>query len=213
MSSAQIESWLNRDDDYNEGLSLYLRFGTNEFLKNLFAGGETTYNRNRLRKELLQLSDIASDANNIAPEANKLTQNINSITDEEYSRLPTAGIVLQKQWKEWYKEMNALRHQLPNPMTEQVRHEMALKIIDLDHKVREAWDKLDYWRKYGELPAEVNILDHLKSMREVDLVKRKNNLATYISKFSKDDSKADKLSAWKQEVLQIEQILNGSLQV
>ena len=121
MSVAQIESWLNRDDDYSIGTSFYLRFGDNDFLKNLFAKGESVYNRERLRKELFLIAEKFQSTEE--PVTAK-----NVITDDEFSRLPNEGKELQKQWKAWYSEMNALRHQLPNPMTESIRHEMAIKI-------------------------------------------------------------------------------------
>jgi hypothetical protein len=205
MSKIQIESWLSRDDDYQEGLSLYLRFGNNDFLKNLFAKGETVFNRSKLRKELTQIGEeIAED--------NQEKKTDRSFTDQEYARLPDEGKALQKQWKIWYSEMNALRHQLPNPMTETARHEMALRILKLDDNVREAWRKLDFWRSYGELPSQQpELIDYLKSLPVIDLVKRKNNLSTYLSKFKDDDSKIEKLLGWKTELLQIQQILDGAI--
>lgn len=202
MSATQIESWLNRDDDYNAGISFYLRFGDSDFLKNLFAKGESVYNRERLRKELFLIVERLQK--NQEPETAK-----NVITDDEYSRLSKEGKELQQQWKVWYSEMNALRHQLPNPMTARTRHEMAIKILELDGQVRNAWRQLDYWRTYGELPKASEGLDYLKTLPVIDLVKRKNNLATYISKFSKQEEKASNVEKWRIEFLQIQNILDG----
>ena len=202
MSVAQIESWLNRDDDYSIGTSFYLRFGDNDFLKNLFAKGESVYNRERLRKELFLITEKFQSTEE--PVTAK-----NVITDDEFSRLPNEGKELQKQWKAWYSEMNALRHQLPNPMTESIRHKMAIKILELDQKVRDAWRQLDYWRSYGELPKATEGMEYLKNLPVIDLVKRKNNLATYISKFSKLQEKASNVEQWRLEFLQIQNILDG----
>ncbi len=202
MSATQIESWLNRDDDYSIGLSFYLRLGKSDFLKNMLAKGESVYNRQRLRKELFAIVESLQQKKD--PEKPK-----NVITDDEYTRLPKEGKELQAQWKAWYSEMNALRHQLMNPVTEKVRHESAVRILALDQKVRNVWKQLDYWRAYGELPKSVEGLESLKSLPVIDLVKRKNNLATYISKFNKVEQKASQVVAWKSEALQIQQILDG----
>lgn len=206
MSKAFIDSWLNRDGDYEEGLSLYLRLGKSQFLKDLLAAGETAFNRSKLRKELLALSV------SLPPDFQEEKSISKVITDEEYSRMPQEGIELQSKWKKSYAEMNALRHTLLNPMTESKRHSLAIRILELDVEIRKAWSKIDYWRKYGELPKEIEDPDHLMQMPLIDLIRRKQNLATYISKFQKLESKTEQVAVWKSELLKIQEILeNGSI--
>ncbi len=206
MSKAIIDSWINRDGEYEEGLSLFLRFGNSQFLKDLLAAGETAFNRSKLRKELIALSDTFSDG------ANEEKKTAKAITDEEYKRMPPEGIELQSKWKKMYAEMNALRHSLMDPITESKRHSIAIKILELDVEIRKAWSKIDFWRKYGEFPKEVYTPDNLRQMPLLDLIRRKQNLATYISKFRDLPSKADQVSAWKIEMLKIQEILdNGTI--
>lgn len=198
MNYPKIEAWLNGYQDFQEGCSLFSNMSNNAFLKTLFAQGPTTFNRSKLRQELERI---------LAEKPVEVKSKV--INDQEYANLPDEGKTIQKEWKAQYAEMNSLRHQLTNPMTENARHDLALKILQLDSKVREAWRKLDYWRKYGEFPKLADDIENLKALPVLDLVKRKNNLATYISKFSNDTSKLEKIEAWKKEQLQIQSILDG----
>lgn len=198
MNFTKIEAWLSGDQDYQQGCALHSNLSNNAFLKAIFAQGPTTFNRSKLRQELERI---------LAEKPVEVKSKV--ITDQEYAELPEEGKAIQKEWKSWYAEMNSLRHQLTNHMTENARHELALKILYLDSNIREAWKKIDYWRKYGEFPKIADDIENLKALPVLDLVKRKNNLATYISKFSNDTSKLEKIEAWKKEQLQIQSILDG----
>jgi hypothetical protein len=202
VSKAQIDSWISNDGTYSEGLSLYIQHGDNDFLKSLFSKSETVFNRKKLRSELITLSEKLQEQPQTKGKA---------ITDQEYACLPPQGRDLQKQWKQWYARMNALRHKLMDPMTESVRYELALEILSLDEKIRSTWRKIDYWRKYGEFPREVDLETELNDLPLLDLIKRKNNLATYISKFKDNESKSERVLKWRQELLLIEKKIDAAI--
>jgi hypothetical protein len=71
-----IQSWLKNGSNYQEGLSLYSRYGDNNFLVSILQRSETPFNRQKLNTLLTELAEGAAPGNVADPADDHPSQKI-----------------------------------------------------------------------------------------------------------------------------------------
>lgn len=205
MANARIESWLgSKTKDYESGLQLYAEFGNDEVILHLLQSGKNSFTHSQLIESLRELAK----GDDPLPEVEEKEW---ALSEEEYASLPDAGKSSQKEWRAWYAEMKYLQARLDDPgKDDEYRLQLALKIVALDEQVRESWRKIAYWRKYGAWPGKPAVNYDAENMNASDLIRRRNTVRTYISKFGEDTQKQEKVKAWEAELLLLETKISES---
>lgn len=178
MAIAVIE-WLNSGKDYEDGVKLYERIGSNHYLKKLFASGQTSISAEKLENELLKLTDkVDVKTANSKPKSKPAEEKPKYIND------------INNKWKSLYKAANDERYyfkeRLKNGELSPSREsrEKALSILDKMESVRILWKNADEFEKTGIIPKE-NDQFNLSQMSIREIFTREKNLLTYITKCSK----------------------------
>lgn len=198
MPIPEIEHWLQGSRDYGIGVKLFEHFGQSNFLKQMFAKGETDFNQERLQDELRQLSEAV-------PDAQQAQVMFKIASSSEYDALPEQIKKLEQEKTEKFKRMAYLHSQLLNQKTDKQRYELAKEILELDRFLQDAWAKLDHYAEHGTMPAEEKI--EIKEASPTQQLIRRNNLRTYISKFEDDSAKQKKVIKWKAELKALDEKL------
>ncbi len=177
-----IQDWL-KSPLYWRGVELYQLYGESAFLKKLFSSSEDDYNREKLIAALQEIVD-----NEIVEEAIVI------------SNMPASLRTKLEQGKCLMDERAALKERLRvyyhQNTTAKVCKGVAFSILDINDKLNEIYDEERFFKSTGFLP-ERSPYDN-EALPE--LVKRRNNLRTYISR----TSNADKLEAFRKELFAIE---------
>jgi hypothetical protein len=174
-----LRSWLNSDKDYYRGAAIYLKVGDNQQLKNLFAKGPTDFTTRKLREELqsiyknlkvgqtpgqkVQPSKPQQHAGERSTELPTKTV-VNTATAEAPVN-PDLYQVCKAQADKGYKEVMNLRAELfalantddygETNTAEKIaqREPLALAVVKKWQTVSALYDKADYVRIHGKLPA------------------------------------------------------------
>lgn len=138
-----IAEWLN-NPDYWQGVDLYNKYGSSNFLKELFKSSKTNYNESKLFDELSKL-DISD---------------YDSISDEEIiiPILPANEyLVIQKklnyQLKHVYRAIDNNMFQLERAKSDKTRKEYAFQILKLQEQKNSIYRDLDYLEENGRMPV------------------------------------------------------------
>lgn len=158
-----VANWL-KTEVYDEGVKLYLKYGKDPALKNMFSEGQTDFKRKRLKSVLQEILN-----NYEKPTIKKaiITRQVehqpilasfgwpNPITDEVIRQLHNL-------WQPKYQELMNLQARIyevallaekgiPNKDFEACQ--MAHRILDLDDEIEEIYAQRDYYFSNGKLPA------------------------------------------------------------
>lgn len=204
-----IQRWLESDRDYATGLQLLKQNGGRNSLLTILAK-ETTYNRNRLARELLKIANRVPVA---APKAPKPQS-----AKKSSAVKPTISAV------DWPKELHPAVERLQK-LYQLVNHNHPLLdhfynisrkkafdiknlIVDCWQEIEEIWRILNYYRDHKViLPNKYNPDERHLPYDRARLMKRRFNLRTYISRDTKNPAKADKVKEWRKELQAIEKKL------
>lgn len=141
-----VKKWLVKRD-YDEGVALYLKHGTSDFLKKLFQSQKNDYTERKLHEELLKLvpnfvEEVIDEALPVEPTPieSKPKQNQFIITK------------LQHELKQIYRSIDNNRYQLLRATSNRTRKEYAFQILFLHRKKMSIYEQLDYYHENGVLP-------------------------------------------------------------
>lgn len=182
MLAVKVKEWLRADGAYTDGLDLLKQLSRNAFLISILEGGENLYNRIRLRDELEKYSAMLPEPTQAA--------------DHDFMMMPPEVQEVVKQAKAHFKAMKMQRDFLFSDDKE-VRRVAALQILSLSQLNKECWAKVEYWRKYKALPAEVST-EGLERIPVAELVRMRDLDRNYIWKHEK---KLEGLSGEKKQRL------------
>lgn len=202
-----IEAWINGDRNYDAGVMLYVLHGRNHNLKRVFQRGPDAYNIEKLASELEEIKhcggqlkmegvpvvEYRPDQEAFPPSAPDRSHLIVKEKPQKYNDL-------HKMWLDAYKKASYLQqNKLGMDLHKNVRAAAAKEIIEIfEHVITPCWDKLDYYNEHGTFPEDIN--DAKVYETPAEMLKRRNNLRTYITKFKDDPKKAIKIDAWKKEM-------------
>lgn len=150
-----LRRWLNGDRSYQVGVKLYLIYGDNQLLKNLFTQEhETAYKKQRLLdalQNLLRNKTILEEPGKEIMQANPL-----AVKEKVWPLEPINDPVikaLKEQWKPLYAEMMNLCHRLFDIQSDPERGQSAHRILDLDDQCDEIYAKRDHYLIHQSLPT------------------------------------------------------------
>ena len=220
MAIVHLTAWVDdRESSFEDGLRLYREFGSSSFLLKLFEKGETVYTRDRLRQELTTLSqEIIDNPGLLKKEKSSSIPKTVSMPPPAmvYQRPPvpedTSGYPEELQKKialkgSLYKKACWLHSQLLHMKTNDERKVAAELICKHFTQIDEVWQELDYYAEHKILKNSIGF--DFEKMSTYDLIKRKNNLRTYVSKHTGNEDKAAKLIEWAEQIRMIDQIIDN----
>lgn len=196
----QIDRWLATGCDYDEGATLYARFGSSGFLKNYFVStGLREVAGVKLKTELMalraaQAPDQRPPKENSPPSAQDLPEQVNE---------------LNRQLKSLLAKIAARHGDLVNATTDGQRFEIAQELVDMSKRRKEIWYALDHWKATGQVPGRPSWERNMPKLKEVvsqlspkEVVSRLLNIRSQITKakqaaekHSEDDNKREKYLA------------------
>lgn len=159
--NAALRNWLNGDRDYQVGVMLYLKYGDNQLLKDLFTKEyETNFKRERLIKEIRKLLQPNTIVTQQTPVEHKADSQVNCHPQNRWPDEPVSDPVikvLKDQWRIYFSEMMNLSHRLFDIVSDIERGRYAHRILDLDYLCDEIYYKRDYYLIHKILPDQKNI--------------------------------------------------------
>lgn len=159
-----IQDWL-ATPLYWRGVDIYQQFGESAFLKNLFASGEDDYNREKLISALQEMADqVIEDEVQVV---STMPASLRSKLDEGKSLMDERAALKERLRVYYHQDMDA-----------KTCKDVAFAILDINEKLNGIYDEERFFRSTGFLPERA-VFDQ-DSLPE--LVKRRNNLRTYISR-------------------------------
>lgn len=120
----QIQSWLDSDQDYDEGVNIYRKYGKDSSLHTIFEMTETSYTRRKLSEALTDL----------LPKKKEPTKT----EKQETTPKPVLELI---------RKRSQMHEFLFTTTAKSDRHELALQILAITKK-------LDRWYDHGELPQD-----------------------------------------------------------
>jgi len=214
----EIFSWLNSDQDYPSGLSLYDRCCRNSKLGRILRiGGATGKNRLTLAYELgKMISHLVSIPN---PTPGNFSDNPGTAEEKKPVQIPAIVIEeIRKDQKMIYKMLDALHASLPY-RDKMERCRIAFEILDLDDRLKEIYNRIDHYEKTGVLlkKPEITVKNSILGKDAGELIKRQYSVRTYLTRYKKlleeSDSLKDrdryqkKLDEYQQEMEEINKLL------
>lgn len=180
----EIINWLNGPRNFEEGLALYLKYGTSPSLKRILSiKGETKQNMDTLVYELGKLSrneDIPvrkvaikpRQVNNPVPAP--VADNKPALTQQLGSDIK--AIIETK--NRLFKQYVALFHQLEHFSNDE-RLKAALECLNIMDEVQRLWGVIDYHREHGILPptqiSNTPKESNINAMDKAQLIQYRNN--------------------------------------
>lgn len=170
MAIAEIDAWL-KNGDYFTAVQLYGRYGKDKFLVSLFSKGPSVYNRDRIRRELEKINQSTG-----LP-----TFPASYIPEGQYAALPTSIKEVKERKDILFKEARDLHSRLLL-MKPAERYKAKYRILDLWDEINDLWKLLDTYSATGKLPDPPDPVPIDPELSPVQLIGRRNNLRSYITK-------------------------------
>lgn len=233
-----IKNWLAGNKDFSTGRELYMKYGRNQNLRNLFMKrGPTRYNLSKLISELEAMAAGSRPMNNpalptvkfinsnVKTQAETMTKFSSSKADEaltsDFKRYtdPKNRKIDPEQLPEELKpvfikvgEMTRKRSFLHSTLeflpTDQDRKDVAEEIEKLSESIDSAWKKLDYFRDHGKLPEPKVKVEKFDS---ISLLQHRNNLRSQVSKLKRKEGTTEKIDELLAQIQEINDKLNAAI--
>lgn len=187
----EIEKWFEAEI-YYEGVQLYQKYGTNDYLKKFFNDGTERHRRALLSTELKELLE------QLILEAQ---QKADARPNELQQLLREAGSLMDERTALKERARQLIERKIDTP---QELGEIALEIMQrITPRLDEIFGLRDFYEANGYLPETAAIA--VQSISE--LYTRRNTLRTYLSRTTAKGS--PKRQIWFNELFAIEQKLKG----
>lgn len=201
-----LTAWLD-DPQYDTGVSLYKQLAGPGFMLKLFQAGPDDYNRAKLRTLLTEAHG------KLQAEADELTK---AMPDSLKNELAGAGLLMDE--RTVLKEKMRSRYNLGDSGSEELRA-MAYRILDIRDQLDGIFSRRTFFAEHGFLPGdEARPTD---PDTPTDLLKRRNTLRTYVTRYRKEFNAAPgdearkrvavKLRQYQTELTQVDQLLADAL--
>jgi hypothetical protein len=181
----KLEEWFEDGCPYQQGVELYAELGTNKALKTMLGFGETKYNARKLYEALQELQQTAN-----------LKKDQEQATEQKKKEATAAQ---DPRLLELYRERNVIHTLLSETPSESDRKRQAFKILSITDKVERILGVQE------EIPVKANTLPN----NPLELIKRRNNNRSYISKKKNQEKSPGEVQRRKDENEEIESILNN----
>lgn len=214
-----VQAWLDSERNYEAGRQLYEQLGDNARLKQVLGHGPNPYNQEALDWELTKLAkaDVTAAVALAVPLPAVLVESVPeslpSKPAKDYSADIARGallIPLGQARRLLYDERTQLHAQLEvlaeHGSQEDVRL-LAVRIMALSRELNANWKTDAYVRAHGQLPPPPAPAPGLNTLSPTELVKKRNNLRSQVSKLKKRPDRADDLAVAEATLSQVETLL------
>lgn len=206
FTESNFNNWKNNGEHFTEGVLFYKLHGSSLALISLFALGETSYSREKLRDALRAIASNQQQPNqkhDIRHVKNRTPINEKSVNDEvaDTSHIRNDLIIL-------YKQQSNLHSKMKVTTRKETRKKLAFEILDIGKKIREQQARKIYIETNGCEPPKTS-LDIEDITDRAHLYKMLTTNRAYISKYQKsaDIKKQKEANRRKKENKEIEKIL------
>lgn len=198
-----IEEFLNNaESNYQDGIKLLKKHGAKPALVTILSIRETQHNWDRLRDELHR---IYKDEAVAKPEKNRTKSQVTYTTDEVKYPEPLRPAV--RKLASLYAIVNHW-----HPQLDMLWNKDRKKCFEAKMAIQQSWDEIEriwrlvnYYNDHGViLPNKYSPEERYRPRDRAELVKRRNNLRTYISKHKKSAGKLVQVKEWEKELSEIE---------
>lgn len=198
----EAQEWLQSAKQYETGLEILRNAKGESIVWRLLAKGKSFYNCQRLEQEILALvkpaeQDLTPKPPTFSPAEERVSAPAN---------YPDALLPAYEQQRRLYAQVNHLHPLLDATynLDRKKAFEIKLALQNAWQEIEEIWRILNYWQenqvvlpnKYQEQGLET-ILD------KAQMLKRRNNLRTYLSKHQGNQKKALACQDWQRELNQL----------
>lgn len=233
-----IKNWLAGNRDWSTGRELYMQYGRNMNLRNLFMKkGPTKYNHGKLISELEAMVAGTRPMTNpglpqvrfVDGNAKAVTQTVTRFSSSKTDEALTSDFkrftdpknrkidpeLLPEELKpvfvkvgEMTRKRSFLHSTLEFLPTDQERKASAEEIEKLSADIDSAWKKLDYFRDHGKMPEPKVPVEKFDS---IALLQHRNNLRSQISKLKRKEGTAEFINELQSQIKEINDKLNGAI--
>jgi hypothetical protein len=213
-----VQAWLDSERDYEVGRLLYDQLGDNARLKQVLGHGPSAYNREALVWELQKLAkqvreplkDIGAPQSVVQVVIPPAPVQPSEDLSETFAKAELL-IPLSQARRPLYDERTLLHGQLEvlaEKGTQEEVRVVAERIMHLSRELNENWKKDAYVREKGHLPPPPAAAPGLETLSSAELLKKRNNLRSQVSKLKKQPHRADDLAKVEVTLNQVEALLN-----
>ena len=187
----EINSWLNSNQDYYQGVSIYNQYGNSPNQKRMFQnGGPTRRNNELLLYELKKLAKSSPIVQQIIRPSIKSEIKPVIIPKVEFTGtrvVTTDAAELKNQIIIKLKDRDQKHSVLELLPTDEIRRQYAFQILDLSDEIGEMYERLQHFEKHGVLPEKKKSVNKypVNEMDTGKLLLRRGTLRTYISRYDR----------------------------
>lgn len=125
----EIREWLERGQDYAQGVALYETYGSSQVVLKALRYGATEFTRQKLKKELEKLVSTSEPAERLVDTSVKRVPVPPKVAPAPAQEASSPEV--QAQRRTWFAERNHLHPQLELVATDAERLAMSLRILEL----------------------------------------------------------------------------------
>lgn len=184
MEISTIKDWLQQPSDYNAGVLLFEKYGSNKTLLALFKSGATFFTKKKLHLELTNIakSNAAIISTSISSkEKIKTTVRVKIVPE----LLPAHLKIEYNKLGDLIRQIGHLHGKLTVIDSDKQRGEIAFKIIDLVEQRRSIYTRLDNYVATGKDLLKVEEKPVITESEELKKFRLKNELQLLRSSRSK----------------------------
>jgi len=217
------KEWLDSERDYEVGRLLYDALGDNKRLKLLLISGDSRYNREALAWEIGKLAKAGVVTSVVAavtaivtatpPVVENATETLQTEPAKDYGPdIDRAALLipLSQARRPLYDERTLLHGSLEvlaEKGTQEEVRQVAERVMQLSRELNANWKIDGYVREHGQLPPASAPEPGFEALTPAELLKKRNNLRSQVSKLKKRTDRADDLAKVEAQLLQVEALL------
>ncbi len=206
----EAQQWLQSAKDYEIGLEILKNAKVSPLIWRLLAKGKSFYNCQRLEKEISAL---------IIPQKPKNRANALSVipiksAEQNNINYPEALFPAYQQQRKLYAQINHLHPLLDATynLDRKKAFDIKLALQNAWQEIEEIWRLLNYWQENQVvLPNKYQAQGLEPELDKAQMLKRRNNLRTYLSKHQDNPKKNLACQEWRQELSKLDKILAHAL--
>jgi hypothetical protein len=206
----EAQEWLQSTRDYEIGLEILKEAEVSRLIWRLLSKGKSFYNCQRLEKEISGLV-ITSKPKNTANAVLKIPAKSAVPTNNNY---PEALFPAHQQQRKLYAQVNHLHPLLDATynLDRKKAFDIKLALQNAWQEIEEIWRLLNYWQENQVILPNKYISQGLEpELDKAQMLTRRNNLRTYLSKHQDNPKKNLACQKWRQELSKLDKILAHAL--
>lgn len=212
-----VQAWLDSERDYDLGRQLYEQLGDNARLKQVLGHGPSAYNQEALVWEFGKLAK-AGVVTAVALASPVLVPNATETLQTESPAAPPPVnpllVELDQARRPLYDERTLVHGSLEvlaEKGTQEEVRQAAERVMQLSRELNANWQLDGYVREHGQLPPPPALAPGLDTLTPAELLKKRNNLRSQVSKLKKRTDRADDLVRVQAELDQVETLLKPAV--